>query len=185
MATFYRRDEVVQDAQGNGVSGVQIYVCNQPSNTSTFPPSPLIPLYADPLGATVLTAPPETNAYGHCSYYLPTGIFAIVYYSPQIAGLQVVLPDQIVARPDNNVTSLFNFDTSLPGGGITGAIDGVNKLFLLSGTANPGTSLIFLINGLGVGEQFSFDGHQILFDTFAPPVGTILAAHYEISLGPN
>jgi hypothetical protein len=183
MATFYRRDEVVQDTMGNGVSGVQIFVANQPANTSTFPPSPLIPLYANTAGTVTLSTPPQTDAYGHCSYYLPAGIFTIVYYSPQIAGLQVVMPDQIVAQADNNVTSLFNFDTTLPGGGITGAIDGVNKLFLLSGTATPGTSLIFLINGVGVSEQYSFDGHQILFDTFAPPIGTILAAHYEISLG--
>jgi hypothetical protein len=51
MPTLYRRDEVVVDAMGNPLSGVQIGVASQPANTSSFRPSPALQIYADNAGA--------------------------------------------------------------------------------------------------------------------------------------
>src|SRR6202012_6041921 len=56
MTSSFRRDDYVQDALGNAISGANVYVTSQPTNTGHFndddiwvPPSPLVQLYSDPL----------------------------------------------------------------------------------------------------------------------------------------
>jgi hypothetical protein len=39
--TYFRHDDWLQDAQGNPISGVGVYVASQPANTGSIPPSPL------------------------------------------------------------------------------------------------------------------------------------------------
>src|ERR1700733_2346779 len=136
MATFYRRDDWVQDARGNALSGVDVYVCTQPANSSSLPPSPLEQLYADPAGATPITQPVITDGYGHAEYYAAQGTYTIVYFSPQIQ--EVVLVDQIIVSPFNDVTTTWNNDSSTAST-ITGAINGTNTVFTLSASPLPPT----------------------------------------------
>ena len=93
--SYYRRDEWVTDAMGNAQSGASVYVCSQPANTGSIPPSPLVTVYSDPNGAFPITQPVITDGYGHAFYYVATGTYTVVYYSPQIQTL--VLADQSVA----------------------------------------------------------------------------------------
>jgi hypothetical protein len=86
MATLYRGDQTVTDPMGAPVSGVSVYLCTQPANTGSVPPSPLVQLFADAAGKIPLTKPPQTDQNGHCFYYAPAGIYTVVLYSTQILG---------------------------------------------------------------------------------------------------
>jgi hypothetical protein len=168
-----RRDEWVQDPMGNGVSGVFVYVCSQPANTTTNPPSPLVALFSDSAGQNPIKNPQQTDAYGHCFYHVEAGTYTIVYYSPQIAGLQVVLTDQIITSPP------FTWENdSSSNGTITGTINGINSTFTLSGIPAPPTSLILTVNGI---QQlgFSITGNTVTL-AVPPRVGNIIAARYIV-----
>jgi hypothetical protein len=47
---YYRRDDWLQNAQGQALAGGRVYYCSQPANTGTVPPSPLVQVYADSIG---------------------------------------------------------------------------------------------------------------------------------------
>jgi hypothetical protein len=52
--TLYRSDHTVSDPMGNAVSGVTVYCCNQPAITTSNPPFPLAPIFADAAGTIPL-----------------------------------------------------------------------------------------------------------------------------------
>ena len=168
-----RRDEQVQDPMGNGVSGVFVYVCSQPANTTTLPPSPLVALFSDQAGQNPIKNPQQTDAYGHCDYHAAAGTYTIIYYSPQIVGLQVVLTDQIITSPP------FTWENdSSTNGTILGVIDGVNTTFTLSGTPAPAASLILSVNGI-VQQGFSVSDNTVTL-AVPPRVGSIIDARYIV-----
>jgi hypothetical protein len=183
MAIYYKRDELVQDSMGNPISGVQIAVCFQPANTTSWPPSPQTLLYSDPLGQNVLTSPPQTDGNGMCSYYLEAGFFTVVYYSTQIVGQILALVDQIVTPPYG--TSQYNVD-STSNGTITGPLDGSNITFTLSQTPSPFTSLVFMINGIVQSGWTVVGGGSptimLASPAGAPVLGDVLTAVYQIGL---
>jgi hypothetical protein len=173
MSTYYRRDEVVTDSMGNPLSGIEVYLCGQPASTNVTPPVPLIQLYADSAGQKPITQPVVTDGYGRASYYAAQGIYTCVYWSTQIAGLQVVLPDQAIVPP--NPGADFNSDSSA-NGTITGTIDGRNTVFTLSAAPVVPGSLIFMVNGLAqVG--FTLAGAVVTL-AVAPRAGDVLTAVY-------
>lgn len=174
MATFYRRDDWVQDAMGNALSGVDVYVCTQPANTGSIPPSPLEQLYADPAGATPITQPVITDGYGHAEYYAAQGTYTIVYWSPQIQ--EVVLVDQIIVSPFNDVTTTWNNDSSTAST-IAGAINGTNTVFTLSASPLPPTALLFMVNGI-VQTGWTLAGAVVTL-AVAPHTGNALNAIYQ------
>lgn len=174
MSTFYRRDDWVQDAMGNALSGVSVYVCSQPANTGIIPPSPLIQLYADPLGATPIVQPVITDGYGHAEYYADQGQYTIVYYSPQIQ--EVVLLDQVIVSPFNAISTTWNTDTSAAGT-ITGAINGTNVVFTLSAAPLPPSSLTFFVNGVSQ-DSATVSGSTVTL-AVAPHTGNTLHAVYQ------
>jgi hypothetical protein len=174
MATYYRRDDWVTDALGNAIAGASVYVCSQPATTSTIPPSPLVQLYADPNGVTPLTQPVLTDGYGHAFYYTEQGIYTVLYSSPQIQ--EVILTDQVIVSPSNIVTGLWNSDSSTAGS-ITGAINGSNVTFQLSGQPLPVTSLLFAVNGV-IQTGYTISGQTVTLAT-APHTGNVLSAIYQ------
>jgi len=176
MSTYYRRDDYLQDAQGNVITGVSVYVCSQPANTSQTPPTPLVQLYADPAGATPITQPVVTDGNGHAEYYAAQGSYTLVYNSPQIAGQTLVLVDQIIVQPDNNIGPTFNSDSSTAGT-ITPAPDGINRAFDLSQIPTPANSLIIAVNGIiQVGWTLVFATVSL---AVAPPANAIITATYH------
>src|ERR1700761_7338091 len=92
MPSYFRRDDYVQDALGNAISGANVYVTSQPTNTGHFsdddirvPPSPRVQLYSAPLGVNPISNPVQTDGYGHAFCYTLPGVSTVTYYSPQIA----------------------------------------------------------------------------------------------------
>jgi hypothetical protein len=177
MPTLFRRDEEVQDFMGNGVSGVSIFVCGQPADVSVVPPSPLISLYADAAGAKLLTAPPQTDAYGRASYFVRPGVYSVVYYSTQIATptQTLVLTDQAITGPTN--LPQFNSDSTV-NGTIHPNPDGAAVSFTLSAAPNPPASLVLTLNGLLV-PAYAFAGQTVILQT-PPPAGSVLSATYQV-----
>jgi hypothetical protein len=174
--TYYRRDEEVQDFMGNPVMGVQIAVASQPANTSVFPPTPSVNLYADSVG-TPLTTAPQTNQDGHASYYAQPGLYTVCYFSTQIAapGQQIILTDQAITGPTN--LPQFNSDTTI-NGTIRPGCDGVTVAFTLSAAPNPPASLKLMLNGLLV-SAYAFAGSTVVLQS-PPPAGSVLSATYHI-----
>lgn len=127
MPAYFRRDDWVTDALGNAISGASVYVCSQPANTGTIPPSPEVQLYADPLGTTPISQPVLTDGYGHAFYYVLPGTYTIVYYSPQIQ--EVVLADQTIAAGS------ISFPVSIAEGG-TSATTALGALVNLGAAAS-------------------------------------------------
>jgi hypothetical protein len=178
MATnLYRRDEEIVDAMGNPLSGVAVYLCSQPANTSTIPPAPIVRLFADAAGKIPLTRPPQTDAYGACEYYAPAGIYTVVYYSTQIAGQTLVLIDQILQGPAPLPTQ-YNADSSTAGT-ISPLPDGIETQFNLSAVPSPSQSLVFSINGLVVSAYTLLPGLLTVVLPTAPHAGALLMATYQ------
>lgn len=142
MALFFRRDDWVQDAMGNAISGANVYVTSQPTNTGHvdedtglyIPPSPLVQLYADPHGMTPLAQPVQTDGYGHAFYYATANVYTVTYYSGQIG--QTTLLDQTISG------AVSPINTSPP----SGAQDGTNRVFTLPST--PTNFLMLFSNGV-------------------------------------
>lgn len=177
MPTYYRRDEEVVDSMGAPVMGVQIALANQPANTTNFPPTPVVQLFADPLGATPLTAAPQTDAYGHTEYYALPGIYTVVYYSTQIATptQTLVLTDQIISTPTN--LPQFNSDSTI-NGTIQPAPDGVTVGFNLSAAPALPASLILCVNGQVI-NAYAFANTTVIFET-PPTAGSVITATYQV-----
>lgn len=104
--SFFRFDGTVNTALGVGVSGVDVYVCTQPANTGSIPPSPLATVYSDSSG-TPLTQPVQTDGLGNYFFYAATGTYTIVYYDPLGRVATQVFPDQqVVSQGGGSVTSV-------------------------------------------------------------------------------
>jgi len=74
-----RYDLWVKDRLGRGVAGAQIFVCsNSHPNTSTYPPSPLVPIYYDLGGLNPISEPLYTDNFGHGAFYVAPGTYTIV-----------------------------------------------------------------------------------------------------------
>jgi hypothetical protein len=105
---------------------------------------------------------------------MPAGTYTVVIYGTGIA--TVVLSDQTITSPE---TAGWNNDSS-NAGSISGAINGSNTVFTLSGTPTPAGSLLFVVNGL-VSFGYTLSGATVTLAT-APHAGAILNAIYQITL---
>ena len=104
----YRFDGSVTDA-GTGVAlqGIEIFVCTQPANTGTIPPSPLATLFTDSTGFVQSANPVLTNGQGNFYFYAATGTYTLVYYDPTGRMPTQIFPDQaVVTQGGGSVTSV-------------------------------------------------------------------------------
>lgn len=124
MATYIRSDGWVKTAQGPAVPGAEIFICNQPANIVSLPPSPLATIYADPLGAIPITQPILTDGFGHYDFYTLPGTYTLV------VGLGGVVQQVYV---DQNVGGTAN-----------------STLLQTNNVNNPLQSVLNLIAGSGV-----------------------------------
>jgi hypothetical protein len=92
MATLLRFDEFVKSVIGNAVPGAQIYVCNQPANIASLPPSPLANVFSDVNGLVPITQPVITDGFGHADCYVAAGTYTIVVGLGGV--ISQVYPDQ-------------------------------------------------------------------------------------------
>lgn len=122
--SFGRRDDWLSDAQGNALAGAQVYICNQPADTTTVPPSPLASVYSDS-GGTPASNPQITNGFGQATEYLDaTQLFTLVFVHPLFGPNPVILVDQAVQSAANASTSSSPVQASTTAGTITGTIPG-------------------------------------------------------------
>lgn len=75
---FFRYDTWIKSATGPAVAGAQIYVCNQPANVSSVPPSPLAAIFSDPNGLVPITQPIVADGFGHADFYALPGLYTVV-----------------------------------------------------------------------------------------------------------
>jgi hypothetical protein len=174
MATFLRRDDWVTDAMGNAISGANVYVCSQPANTGSIPPSPLVQIFADSAGVTPITQPLVADGYGHTFFYVAPGTYTIVYNSPQI--LTLVLADQTIGA--GNVS----FPITIPEGGTNATTAGqalINLGAAASGTNSDITSLLAVgtPGGANTTSTFNSSGWQFGTETFASGGPTVQVAN--------
>lgn len=95
MATnYFRMDGWVKSAQGPAVPGAQIYVCTQPANTVSLPPTPLANIFSDVNGLVPITQPIITDGFGHYDFYASAAVYTIVVGLGGV--VQQVYPDQSI-----------------------------------------------------------------------------------------
>ncbi len=91
--TFYRTDGWVKSVLGQALAGVLVYVCTQPANSNTIPPSPLASIFADNKGLVPITQPLPTDGFGHYNFYAASGQpYTIIEVNG--GNVQSVYPDQ-------------------------------------------------------------------------------------------
>jgi hypothetical protein len=110
MSTFFRLQGSINSAQGPALDGVNVYVCTQPANTSTIPPSPLATIYSDNAGANPInqtTNPVQTDGLGNWFCYAATGTYTIVLFDPIGRIPTTIFVDQQCVSPGGgSVTSI-------------------------------------------------------------------------------
>lgn len=163
-----RADLTYQNAMGQAISGGQIYVCSQPANTGSLPPSPLASVFSDNAGANPVTQPLITNGFGQTFFYAAPGVYTYVFYSASTG--ELVYPDQVLI---NSATVAVN--TVVP----SGSINGSNRTFTLPSA--PVNFLQLFLNGvlqLPNGTNYSITGSTITMNS-APHSGDQLFAVYQ------
>jgi hypothetical protein len=94
LTNVFRTDGWVKSSLGPAVPGAQVYVCLQPANLASLPPSPLANIFSDPRGLVPITQPIITDGFGHYDFYAANGVYTLVV---GLSGLiQQVYPDQSV-----------------------------------------------------------------------------------------
>jgi hypothetical protein len=171
-----RRDDWLQNAQGQALSGGLVYYCLQPANTGTIPPSPLANVYADSSG-TPAANPQTTDGFGHAIAYLDNSqLYTIVYVHPQMG--EIILHDQWVGTGSSNPTAAYF------SGLLSGTVDGNNKIFLMTNNGVPLTVLPIwcivwdnfpLVNGVGYSLALVNGQVQVTFAVAPQPGDTLFA----------
>ena len=94
LINYFRMDGWVKTVQGYAVPGAQVWVCLQPANVASVPPSPLVNIFSDHSGLVPITQPILTDGFGHYDFYAQPGTYTIVI---AIGGvISQVYPDQSI-----------------------------------------------------------------------------------------
>src|ERR1700674_3210979 len=75
---LFRYDTWVKTAQGPAIPGAQVFVCLQPANVASAPPTPLAPVFSDPNGSVPITQPILTDGFGHADFYAVAGLYTLI-----------------------------------------------------------------------------------------------------------
>lgn len=102
--SYFRSDGWVKSSLGPAIPGAQIFVCLQPANVASLPPSPLAPVFSDPNGLVPLSLPILTDGFGHYDFYAQAGTYTLVVGLGGV--IQRVYPDQSVGGSSASGTAL-------------------------------------------------------------------------------
>lgn len=178
MPAYFRYDGWVKSAVGPAVPGAQIYVCDQPANTVSPPPTPLATIFSDPNGLVPIVQPIITDGFGHYDFYVLPGTYTQVVALGGV--IQQVYPDQSigiagsVTTPlvlktngvNNTLQALFNLvDTAsvtwlsnpdgsvratvMSGSSLTLQTNGVNNTSQATLNLKSGSSITLASDGIG------------------------------------
>ena len=177
-----RYDTIIINAIGEAVPGCNVYVCNQPANTSSIPPSPLATIYTDSTGNTVLPNPVQADGNGNVWFYAPVGVYTLVYSDPynRIAPNPQVFPDQQIVTPGGGSTNSVGL--SAPDGFAVSntpiTISGVLALIYSSDWANSE-----VIIGPTSGGPSTPTRRQITAADIAGGIGTVISVNASATPG--
>lgn len=160
MATYFRRDDDVQNGLGEAVPNIAVTYYTQPSLA-------LATCYSDTTGSSTLPNPQYTNGLGQTAVYLPAGLYTITYSGDQIQTL--TYPDQLVSSGGGNGTL-----TRLT---VTPSPDGTTRIFTLSAAPTAPTNDMFFAAGSIVpySTSYSVSGATLTWTAaVAPQTGDVL-----------
>lgn len=154
MATYFRRDDDVQNGLGEAVPNIAVTYYVQPGLT-------LATCYADPLGVTPIANPQYTNGLGQTAVYLLPGLYTITYSGAQIQTL--TYPDQLVSAGSSSTRN----NPVVP----TPAFDGTTRIFTIPVTpVNANSDQWFVGRTLAVyGTDYTVAGKTITWIAVTPP----------------
>ena len=115
--TANRVGGTVFSQRGPAIAGAQIYAVNQPANTASLPPSPLMTIYADPFAQQPITQPVITDGLGNYKFYTSTSVFTLEVSSPALQ----IYPDQEAGKPTVAYHSVNAWIKSTLGPAVPGA----------------------------------------------------------------
>lgn len=171
MANYFRTDGWVKSAQGPAIPGAQIYVCTQPANVASLPPSPLAAIFSDPFGLVPISQPIITDGFGHYDFYTTTGVYTVlvglggitqqVYLDQSVGGGTQSGGTALAVQVNGALTTnqlLANFRGA---GSVTVSADSIGDItitgastvlpvFQTNGTANTLQSVLNLKAGTGI-----------------------------------
>lgn len=136
LTNVFRTDGWVKSAQGPAVPGAQVYVCLQPANIASLPPTPLANIFSDVNGLVPLSQPIITDGFGHYDFYAAANVYTVIV---GLGGLiQQVYPDQSVGGAS----------------GTSGGGGGTALNLQVNGTSNVNQLLLNLVgkNGVAVAD---------------------------------
>ena len=176
MATtqFFRKDGWIKSVLGPAIPGAQIWVCQQPANATSLPPSPLASVFSDPDGLVPLTLPAESDGFGHYSYYIAPGLYTEIISLNNV--IQQVYPDQDFglgnAGPGNPYTAGNNI--TIVGNVISAVIPAQVTVDLQTNSVdNTLQTKLNLKNGTNISlTSDSLGGTTITNTQIAPPIGS-------------
>jgi hypothetical protein len=152
IPTYFRNDGWVKSAQGAAVPGSQIYICNQPANVDTVPPSPPSPLasiFEDATGLVPITQPIITDGFGHYDFYVAPGTYTVVVALSGV--IQQVYTDQSIGIGASALTA---------GSGISivgSTISTTNTITLqINGADNTDQNKLNFVDVTSTGDPFDF-----------------------------
>lgn len=153
LTNVFRTDGWIKTVQGPAVPGAQIYVCLQPANSTSLPPTPLANIFSDVNGLVPLAQPIITDGFGHYAFYAAAGVYTIIVANGGI--VQQVYPDQSV-------------------GGFSGTGGGGTALTLqVNGVNLSSQSTQNLVSGTGIGITDQGGGAVLITNTnTGVPAGT-------------
>lgn len=171
MATYYRRDDTVQNALGYAIPNVAVTYYVQPGLT-------LAQVYTDATGDTPTTNPQYTDGLGHAEAYMIPGQYTITYSGEQI---------QTLTQTDQNVGGEGAGSTVITFQGVpSGTVDGVNRVFTLTNNGTPLTTVptqaeVWLNFPLALNVGYTISGVTIVYATAPVSADTIWAQGITVS----
>jgi hypothetical protein len=157
MSNYFRTDGWVKSSLGPAIPGAQIFVCTQPANIASVPPSPLAMIFSDPNGLVPITQPIITDGFGHYDFYTTPGVYTVVVALGGI--VQQVYPDQSVGGfgssgslilQANGVSVADQLLLNLVGAGSVSVADaGAGTVVITGATTSRVAAICYVIDGGG------------------------------------
>lgn len=166
VPSFFRMDGWIKSSVGPSVPGAQIYVCQQPANVDTVPPTPLQDIFSDPNGLVPITQPILTDGFGHYDFYVAPGTYTLLVASSGIT--QQVYTDQTIGLAGGGVAGTT---LTLNGSTLSSSVNIINSTNIEWADNGDGTieADLALIDGTS-----NFTGSGTAIQVFIPSLASYI-----------